>query len=379
VSAVLPGCHDFLLTLFFFIGFDAVPIESRDQRIVKSGGDQEMTDAGPDSGPRTSMRGRGGFTGASRGGRSSISAQHGQPRSLTTLVVENIPPEFCNLDKVNEFFKKFGTITNIQVERQFWRATVQYATPYEAKAAHSSPDPVFGNRFVKIFYMSLEAANAASGAATGMDTDKPAEPPKPTLTPEEQAEREAKLKEIREAEEKVKKEQLHAKIQLAKLQAKEQLAAKAAEGGAKQAMWQEESEKARLDRDLEMIASGEPADLKNLLQSKVAELQAEVRRISRYCDCSYGANYCLFLAGASTGCFSSSRNPSRGWPWLLWHATTKRSTTGFVPGTGTWGCCQHFGIHAARFAAAAVVGFEFFCQRPDKSSITFRGEDKKLT
>jgi hypothetical protein len=204
------------------------------------------------------------------------------------LVVENIPPEFCNLDKVNEFFKKFGTITNIQVERQFWRATVQYATPYEAKAAHSSPDPVFGNRFVKIFYMSLEAANTASGAAIGMDTDsgKPAEPPKPALTPEEQAERDAKLKEIRQAEEKVKKEQLHAKILLAKLQAKEQLAAKAAEGGVKPAMSQKESEKTRLDRDLEMIASGEPGDLKNLLQSKVAELQAEVRSKMPLLDCT---------------------------------------------------------------------------------------------
>lgn len=283
-------CHASLGTNFsqlreFFPGSDAVDTS-------KVGAvDQEMQDATvePISPPRMPMRGRGGFAG--RGGHQGragfTAALAGQPRSNTILVVEKIPDEFCNLDKVNEFFKKFGTITNIQVDRYQHKATVQFSNQHEARQAYSSPDAVFGNRFVKVFYMALESARAQGpGNAGPMDaasegpTKLAPEPAKPTLTPEEQKEREAKLKEILEQEEKLKKEALQAKILLAKRQAQEALARQAAEGTPKSIKeLLEEKERARLDRDLDMLAAGgEQGDqgLKQMLESKVAELQAEV-------------------------------------------------------------------------------------------------------
>ncbi|KAJ3197495.1 hypothetical protein HK101_003193 [Irineochytrium annulatum] len=75
------------------------------------------------------------------------------PRSKSdTIVVDNIPDENCKLDTVNAFFKKFGNIINIQMNPRQNKAMIQFETPEEAKAAHSSPDPVFSNRFVKVYF-----------------------------------------------------------------------------------------------------------------------------------------------------------------------------------------------------------------------------------
>lgn len=267
------------------LAYRTLPLTGPDVMTLNpEGADQDMMDTSNDRGTRPSGRGRGGFA-SNRGstiGRPAIAK--GQPRSDNTLVVEKIPDEFCSIEKINEFFKKFGTIVNIQVDPRNSKATIQFSKPYEARQAYNSPEVVFGNRFVKVYYLALEQGQQGPGTLGGsaaMDISPsaspklPAEPPKPTLTPEEQAEREAKLKEIREQEEKVKKEQLHAKIMLAKLQAKEAMQAKAAEDAAKKTT-AEEQKKLELDKDLEMHAAGEQGQLKNMLESKVAELQAEV-------------------------------------------------------------------------------------------------------
>ena len=83
-------------------------------------------------------------------------------RSNTTLVIENVPADSLDLIKVNEYFKKFGTITNISIDQPGSKALVSYSQPGEAKAAHESPDVIFGNRFVKVYFQRLdEAAGAA--------------------------------------------------------------------------------------------------------------------------------------------------------------------------------------------------------------------------
>ena len=70
----------------------------------------------------------------------------------TTIVVENIPPEKCQLDSGNKYFKKFGTIVNININPQHQRAVVALSTHQEAQKASSSPEAVFDNRFVRIHW-----------------------------------------------------------------------------------------------------------------------------------------------------------------------------------------------------------------------------------
>ncbi|GJJ71935.1 RNA-binding protein 26 [Entomortierella parvispora] len=92
-------------------------------------------------------RGRGGSSHPYSGGRfGSASA------SKTSLVVEHIPDEFNTIDKVNDFFKQFGSLTNIQVDQPAHKALLQYSTNEEAKAAYNSPEVIFGNRFVKVYW-----------------------------------------------------------------------------------------------------------------------------------------------------------------------------------------------------------------------------------
>ncbi|KAI3613895.1 hypothetical protein CBS9595_004072 [Malassezia furfur] len=105
-------------------------------------------------GARGGMRGRGARGARGRGGFAGRAAP---VRSADTLVIEHIPTEHLNLASVNDYFKRFGTITNIDVDEPGARAVVSYATHDEAERAHSSPDVIFGNRFVKVYFQRLDA------------------------------------------------------------------------------------------------------------------------------------------------------------------------------------------------------------------------------
>lgn len=100
-------------------------------------------------------RGRGGRPGHFQSNR----------RSQTTLVIENVPQEHLDLVKVNEYFKKFGTITNISIDAANSKALVSYSMPAEAKRAHESPDVIFGNRFVKVYFQRLDEPAPDASAA----------------------------------------------------------------------------------------------------------------------------------------------------------------------------------------------------------------------
>lgn len=102
---------------------------------------------------RRGMRGRG----RGRGGRAGFQGHGSAPvRSQDTLVIENIPSEHLDLAHVNDYFKRFGTITNIDIDAPNSRAIVSYATHEEADQAHKNPDVIFGNRFVKVYFQRLE-------------------------------------------------------------------------------------------------------------------------------------------------------------------------------------------------------------------------------
>lgn len=102
---------------------------------------------------------RGGFGGGMRGaprGRGVFGgdAQAFRPerRQDKTLVVEKIPEDKLNLDAVNTWFKRFGTVTNVAIDVHSAKALVSFSEHSEAHAAWKSEDAVFSNRFVKVFW-----------------------------------------------------------------------------------------------------------------------------------------------------------------------------------------------------------------------------------
>lgn len=69
-----------------------------------------------------------------------------------TLVVEKIPEEKLNLGAVNDWFKRFGTVTNVAIDAIGGKALVSFSNHEEAHMAWKSEEAVFGNRFVKLFW-----------------------------------------------------------------------------------------------------------------------------------------------------------------------------------------------------------------------------------
>jgi RNA-binding protein 26 len=74
------------------------------------------------------------------------------PRDDKTLVVEKIPDEKLTLEAVNEWFKRFGTVTNVAIDSSSSKALVSFSNHTEAHTAWKSEEAVFGNRFVRLFW-----------------------------------------------------------------------------------------------------------------------------------------------------------------------------------------------------------------------------------
>ncbi|KAH9853210.1 hypothetical protein C2E23DRAFT_778151 [Lenzites betulinus] len=92
--------------------------------------------------------------GRGRGGIFNGDAHNFRPekRNDKTLVVEKIPEDKLTLGAVNEWFSKFGTVTNVAVDAPSSKALVSFAGHDEAYKAWKSEEAVFGNRFVKVFW-----------------------------------------------------------------------------------------------------------------------------------------------------------------------------------------------------------------------------------
>ena len=73
-------------------------------------------------------------------------------RQDKTLVVEKIPEDRLSLGAVNDWFKKFGTVTNVAVDPPTAKALVTFAEHDQAWKAWKSEEAVFGNRFVKVYW-----------------------------------------------------------------------------------------------------------------------------------------------------------------------------------------------------------------------------------
>ncbi|KAF8640345.1 hypothetical protein AX17_000017 [Amanita inopinata Kibby_2008] len=90
-------------------------------------------------------RGRGAFSG-------DVHNYRPERRTGTTLVVEKIPEDKLSLEQVNDWFKRFGTVTNVAIDTMNAKALVSFSKHEEAHAAWKSEDAVFNNRFVKVFW-----------------------------------------------------------------------------------------------------------------------------------------------------------------------------------------------------------------------------------
>ena len=85
------------------------------------------------------------------------------------MVVENIPEEYTNADVIKEYFSRFGTLLNTQIDADSKSAMLEYASHEEAQTCYSSPEAIFSNRFVKVYWSGMESIS----------------PPQPVLTKEE--------------------------------------------------------------------------------------------------------------------------------------------------------------------------------------------------
>lgn len=206
-----------------FFGMPGVPDAYDPERSGMMGGPDmmHMMPNGPDMmsmmrggmrGGGRGMRGGGRGRGGSHGGYARHQQQNMNPLN-TTLNVEKIPAEFCQISTVNDFFAKFGTITNISVQPLAQKAIIQYSTRAEAEAAYNSPDAIFDNRFVKVYWskedptapFNADKAGAQQGAAAAAGGAPKVNEPDPELV----AARAAEIAKARE--EKQKKHQEHMK------------------------------------------------------------------------------------------------------------------------------------------------------------------------
>lgn len=69
-----------------------------------------------------------------------------------TLNVTNIPPAVCDMARLSGFFSRFGPLEQVRVDAEHQRASVTFVDALHARAALRSPQPVFNNRFIKIFW-----------------------------------------------------------------------------------------------------------------------------------------------------------------------------------------------------------------------------------
>ena len=91
-------------------------------------------------------------------------------------MVDNIPPEYRTEEAIRNQFSKFGPLEHVELVDNF--ALIKYSTVEEAKRCLSSPDVIFNNRFVKVYYQPPQLTKKLESE----------------LTEKEESERLAKLK-----------------------------------------------------------------------------------------------------------------------------------------------------------------------------------------
>jgi len=102
-------------------------------------------------------------------------------RSITTVVVEQIPEEHFDEKAVRDFFSEFGTIEEVTMQAYKRLALVKFEDYYTAKLAYESPKVIFDNRFVKVYWYNPDTMKTPTNGAGGKSSSptsstKPEEP-----------------------------------------------------------------------------------------------------------------------------------------------------------------------------------------------------------
>jgi RNA-binding protein 26 len=126
-------------------GNSAMPMDVDMSNPMDMGGSMTHHHSGGFRGGRGGPRGKGVFNG-------EVHKFNPERRNDKTLVVEKIPEDKLTLEHVNDWFKRFGTVTNVAIDSSTAKALVSFSNHEEAHAAWKSEDAVFNNRFVKLFW-----------------------------------------------------------------------------------------------------------------------------------------------------------------------------------------------------------------------------------
>ncbi|WBW71978.1 MTREC (exosome adaptor) complex RNA-binding subunit Rmn1 [Schizosaccharomyces osmophilus] len=77
----------------------------------------------------------------------------------TVLHVRNIPQEYMDEEKVHSFFSKFGILEKVELDPEHHAAILTFTSHEAAQNAWTTPEPIFNNRFIKIFWYNSNKAS----------------------------------------------------------------------------------------------------------------------------------------------------------------------------------------------------------------------------
>lgn len=315
-----------------------------------------------------------------RGGHSNrnhrASFSHAGPngdRSITTVVVEQIPEEKFNEQTVREFFSDFGKIEKVDMQAYKRLAIVKYDDYYSAKRAYDSPKVIFDNRFVKVYWYkpnSVPQPPENGNGWKGGQGDQTVKPDEEMIDPAEferkqgeaQKAYEEKLKKLKEAESQ--REELDKKLKMQAEERKrllEKLSAKAVEKGSLSSP--------TADKAVDNSITGATADNNEessktstqteALKKKLAELEAEAESMGINPQDSYLGNGYTAERGRGS---SRGRGPSfirgRGNPYR----GSPRGGRGAFSGPVRGGAVKRLDNRTKR---VAVSGVEFGTERDE--------------
>lgn len=81
-----------------------------------------------------------------------FSRNAGNDPTSTALEVRNIPEEHFNEENIRSFFSKFGVLEKVELNPTHHSCVLEFTSHEAANNAWSSPEPIFNNRFIKIFW-----------------------------------------------------------------------------------------------------------------------------------------------------------------------------------------------------------------------------------
>ena len=122
---------------------------------------------------------RGGFASQRKNRADFSQAGPNHDRSITTVVVEQIPEENFDEASVRGFFSDFGAIEDVQMQAYKRLAIVRFSDYSAAKRAYESPKVIFDNRFVKVYWYNPNSVPTPSRNGSIAQASSPTSATKP--------------------------------------------------------------------------------------------------------------------------------------------------------------------------------------------------------